>query len=682
LLQHAHNPVDWHPWGEEALSRAVQEDRPILLSIGYSACHWCHVMERESFEDAEIASLMNQHFVCVKVDREERPDIDSLYMSATTALNHGRGGWPMTVFLTPDQKPFFAGTYFPPDDRGEMPGLRRILDRLREMWIHDRPMIRTQADKLADFLRQAGTAPQRREVDRGTVRGAVSELAGDYDPHHGGFGPAPKFPNCPSLTLLLSLYQRSADPYLLRMVTHTLDRMATGGIFDQIGGGFARYSTDARWLVPHFEKMLYDNAMLVRVYLAAFQLTGNPDYERVVRQTLDFVLAEMTSDEGGFFTSLDADSHNDAGTLVEGAFYAWTPAEVAAVLGAEEARRICAYFDITEAGNFEGANVPSTPSPLADVAAKLGVSAAELRASVDAGRSKLYEARQRRPRPRQDDKVLAGINGLMIGAMAEAARVLGEERYLQAARAAAMLLRQRLRGPDGKLLRSYRAGRAHVPAYLEDYAYLCDGLIDLYEASVERSHLEEALRLCEILVADFSSDEGGFYTVASEHDTLLVRTREGHDGPTANPNAVAAIAMARLAVHVDRDDLRRVATGAVEAYGQAILRMPRGFCTTVMAADYLRQGPAELVLAGRAGERRFEALRRAVDRHYLPHRVIAYWDPDAPEAHGADLSANPLFAGKTRVDGEPALYVCRERTCDRPVLDPDQVPQALMTAST
>jgi hypothetical protein len=671
LLQHAHNPVDWHPWGEEALARARAEDKPILLSIGYSACHWCHVMERESFEDEEIARLMNAHFVPVKVDREERPDLDDIYMAATLAMNQGQGGWPMTVFLTPDQQPFFAGTYFPPTDRYGRPGFRTLLERIAELWERDREGLRAQGTEVTRFLRENTRAAPGLSVGVDEMRKAVAQLARDFDDRWGGFGRAPKFPPSPALSLLLRAHRRFGDESALRMATRTLEMMARGGMRDQIGGGFHRYSVDERWLVPHFEKMLYDNAQLARVYLEAHQAAADPAFRTVAMDVLDYVGREMTAPGGGFHSATDADSEGE-----EGRFFVWTPAQVREALGDEEAaRQFCAAYDITESGNFEGRSIPNLPRPLPQVATELGVSAADLEASLATSRAGLYAARARRVPPALDDKVLTAWNGLMIGAFAEGFRVTGEARYLDAATRAAAFLSTHLRTADGRLLRTWRAGKAHLAAYLEDYAYLAAGLLDLYEAGGDVGQLREAERLAQLMRDEFSAEEGGFYSTAQGHESLIVRHREGHDGATPAANAIAAQVLARLSYHLDREELREQAAGAIRAWGGAIARQPRAFATSLAVVDLLLEGPVELALVGAADDPARERLRAEIGRHYLPNRIVALHDP----ARGASLL--PLLAGKEMVGTRAALYVCRHFACQRPVTAPAEVAAALAAGS-
>ncbi|MCE3222964.1 MAG: uncharacterized protein K0S58_1144 [Nitrospira sp.] len=668
LLQHAHNPVDWYPWGPEALAQAARLKRPILLSIGYSSCHWCHVMERESFENESIARLMNDHFVCVKVDREERPDLDEIYMQATLALNRNQGGWPMTVFLTPDQKPFFAGTYFPPEDRWGRPGFPTLLKKIAEYWEKDQAGVLSQASSLTARLQEGGHAPSPTTVGEAELDTAVTQFAEDFDAKHGGFGGAPKFPPATGLSLLLHCHHRTKDPHTLTMVRTTLDAMAAGGIYDQIGGGFARYSTDERWLVPHFEKMLYDNALLARVYVEAYQVTGDANYRRVACETLDYILKEMTSPEGGFYSATDADSEG-----VEGRFFVWTPDEIrAAVENDEDARRFCAYYDVTPGGNWEHKNVLHTPKTVEAVAKELGITADELQQTVARVKPLVYAARAARIAPGLDDKVITAWNGMMISAMAEAGRVFELPRYRDAAQRASDFLLAGLSKPDGRLLRTYRAGTAHLDAYLEDYAYFAEGLIETYEAGGNERYLSAAIRLAERMLADFAdAKHGGFFTTATDHEALIMRSREGPDGATPSGNAVAASILARLAYHFDRDEFRQAAAAAVRAYGRQIARYPRAFAKSLLVVDLLTSGPMEIALVGSPNDPHTASLRAAVSRAYLPNRVIAYRDPQQPE------TSHPLLQGKTLIDGRAALYVCRNFACRQPITDPAELPALL-----
>jgi len=667
LLQHAHNPVDWYPWGPEALRKARAEDRLILLSIGYSACHWCHVMERESFENDRIAALMNQDFVNVKVDREERPDLDDIYMAATVTMNQGQGGWPMTVFLTPDLEPVFAGTYYPPDDRYGRPGFPRLLEAVSKAWQEDRENVRSRANQFARQLGESRTTSIEMAVGLDELRSAAQQFAQEFDARHGGFGPAPKFPPAAGIMLLLRLHRRLGDRHLAEMATRTLHAMSSGGMFDHIGGGFCRYSTDARWLVPHFEKMLYDNALLTKAYLEAFQATGDPEFRRVAVETLDYVLRDMTSPEGGFYSSTDADSEG-----VEGKFFVWTTEEVDALLSERDAEAVKYYFDISEHGNWEGTNIPNTPNPIEVVASRIKTTPEDLRERLDEARAILFAAREERVKPGLDDKVLTAWNGLMIGALAEGYRVSREPRYLAAAKRAAEFLSSQLTRADGGLLRTYRDGRAHLNAYLEDYAYLAEGLLDLYECDGDRRYFDRAVNLLHIVKAEFEDENtGAFYHTADSHEQLLFRYREGTDGAVPNPNAVAAISMARVGAHLGDDTWRERAIRAIHAYGGHIARYPRAFAKSLILVEWLLESPVELVFAGDEETHGLEQLQRAAARVFMPNRVQAIASPSTP---GDGL---PLLEGKGLVGGNAALYICREFTCAAPITDAEAAEETL-----
>src|SRR5262245_54934870 len=672
LLQHASNPVDWYPWGPEALQAAKSQNRPILLSIGYSACHWCHVMERESFENEAIASVMNRHFICIKVDREERPDLDEIYMQATVTLNHGQGGWPMTVFLTPDQEPFFAGTYFPPDDRWGRPGFPNLLKKIAEAWETDSTALTSQARQLTERLKNELKTVSPVSVSTSVLDEAVIQFRENFDERHGGFGGAPKFPPSAGLSFLLRCYRRTGENRTLQMVTRTLDAMAAGGIYDHIGGGFARYSTDERWLVPHFEKMLYDNALLARTYLEAYQVTNQDSYRQVTMEVLDYILREMTDTAGGFYSATDADSEG-----VEGKFFVWTPAEVQAVLqDTEDTRRFCACYDITEQGNWEHRSIPNRLRPIETVAKELNLTVDELNETIQLVRPLLYRARQERIPPGLDDKIITAWNGMMISAMAEAGRVLGIKHFTERAMKAADFLLALHRTAEGNLLRTSRQGRAHLDGVLEDYAYLAEGLIDLYEACGQERYLIAALQLGERIVDSFQDeDQGGFYTTAKTHETLIIRAREGADGATPSGNAVAVSALARLSFHYGRHDLREAAIGAIRAYGRQMARYPRAFSKSLAVVDLLAEGPIELALIGAADDPGMQALQLAAREIFLPHRVIACSDGTSA------VSAHPLLGGKGLVEGKAALYICRNFSCQRPLTDPQEVTEALLSES-
>ncbi len=671
LLQHAENPVDWHPWGSEALELAKSSNRPILLSIGYAACHWCHVMERESFEDEAIAALMNEHFVCVKVDREERPDLDEIYMAATVSMN-GSGGWPMTVFLTPDQRPFFAGTYFPPDDRYGRPGFKRLLVEIAKAWGQDSGALAGQADLLTRAIREQSRAAEPLSVGRDAMASACEALWQAFDRRHGGFGRAPKFPPAQTLSFLLRYTRDSADLRALEMVVGTLNGMKNGGMYDHLGGGFSRYSTDERWLVPHFEKMLYDNAGLAQVYLEAYLVTGRDEYARVASETLDYVVREMQGPEGGYFTATDADSEG-----VEGKYFVWTPDQIDEVLDSPDAERFCAFYDITPQGNWEGNSVLNTPRSLEEVAHDLGIQPAELAESLERAKPQVFEARQRRVPPLLDDKVLTAHNGLMIGAMAFGYEVLAEPAYLRSASRASDYLWERMRRPDGGLFRTARAGVAHLDAYLEDYAYLSDALVTLYEAGGKPAELDRAMALAERLLADFSDEAGGaFYHTAHTHEPLIARTREGSDGALPNPNSIAARALLRLGRHSGRQYLSERAAGAIMAYGRQIARLPRAFASALSAVDLALEPGVELVIVGAPGDPRTRELARVAADLYLPNKVQAYVDPSDPRSR--DLT--PLTRDKQLVEGRPAAYVCENFSCQAPVTRPEELRSALERA--
>ncbi|HEV7589112.1 MAG TPA: thioredoxin domain-containing protein [Longimicrobium sp.] len=662
LLQHAHNPVEWYPWGPEALEHARAEDRAILLSVGYSACHWCHVMERESFEDEATATLMNERFVCVKVDREERPDVDSIYMTAVQQMT-GRGGWPMTVFLTPQGAPFYGGTYYPPEPRYGMPSFRQVLLAVSEAWRERRADVDRSADELREMLRQnAAVRPAASALDAGVLDRAYAELARRFDPRWGGFGSAPKFPQAMVLELLLRHWKRAGSSEALEMATLTLRRMAEGGMYDHVGGGFARYSTDAQWLVPHFEKMLYDNALLARVYLHAWQATGDPEHRRVVEETLGWVRREMTSPEGGFYSALDADSEGE-----EGKFYLWTADEVDALLGAEEGPLFRRYYDVSEAGNFEGKNIPHTARGLDVVAAAEGVSPDRLRAVVDRGRRVLYDARAKRIWPGLDDKVLTSWNAMMLHAFAEAARVLERDDWREAAVRNADLLLGALR-PGGRLMRTYKQGRAKIPAFLEDHALLVDALLAVYEATWDPRWVREARSLAEEMLERFWDDgDGVFYDTASDAEELVVRPRDVFDNATPSGGSAAVMALLRLGELVGEPRYRAVAERALAGSMELMARIPAGFGHLLNALDFALATPTEVAFVGDPAAEETRALLRTVSRAYLPNAVLAFRSPDAGD-DSAELI--PLLEGRTAQGGAATAYVCERLACKLPVTAP------------
>jgi len=671
LLQHAHNPVDWYPWGPEALARARAEDKPIFLSIGYSACHWCHVMEHESFEDPEIATLMNKYFVNIKVDREERPDLDQIYMAAVQAFNNGQGGWPMSVFLTPDLKPFYGGTYYPPTDSRGMPGFPRVLRELHRGWVERRGDVDQIAGRMTEHLRETGEAlPSDGPLNTALLDQATRALGRAFDPTHGGFGPAPKFPHPMDLKVLLRQHARTGDAHALHMVRHTLDKMARGGIYDQLGGGFARYSTDARWLVPHFEKMLYDNALLASVYLEAYQATRDPAFARVARETMDYVLGRMTDPEGGFYSTEDADSEG-----VEGKYYVWTLAEITEVLGPDRARTFAYVHDVTETGNWEHKNILNLPKTLAQASKLLGRPEDELRAELDEDRARLLAVRDRRVPPGKDTKVLTSWNGLMIAALAEGGRVLKDARYLEAARRAAAFVLDRMRAGDGRLLHTYKDGQAKLNAYLDDYADLIDGLTRLYETTGEPRWMTSALELAGVMIAEFADAEhGGFFYTGKSHEALIARQRDFLDNATPSGNAMAATALLRLGALTGRDDLAEAGRKTLEAVQVVMEKAPMAAGQSLAALDFLLAAPRELAIIAGDDPDEYRAAIEAVYSRFLPHKVVA---PATAEQASALAATVPLLADRPARGGRTTTYICERFACREPIVGVEALDAAL-----
>jgi len=667
LLQHAHNPVDWYPWGEEALARAKHEDKPVLLSVGYAACHWCHVMEAESFEDEATAALMNQYFINIKVDREERPDIDSIYMTAVQAMTGG-GGWPMTVFLTPDGTPLFAGTYFPPEDRWQMPSFRKVLRYVADAYASRRDELLAHGHELVARMRAAAGAQMPGGRLAITVLDeAFKALHHAFDPAFAGFGQAPKFPQPMTLEFLLRYAMRTGQG--MDMLAATLRAMAEGGIYDQLGGGFHRYSVDAQWLVPHFEKMLYDNVLLARVYLETFQATGEPFYRRIAEETLDYLVREMCHPEGGFFSTQDADSlpTPESPQKHEGAFFVWTPAELRDALGSD-AMVFAALYDVTDAGNFEGKNILHVQRSPAAVARVTGLPIDRVEAIAARGRRILFEARSRRPAPALDDKVLTAWNGMALRAFALAAVVLDRDDYrATAVRCAEFVLRE-LRRADGELLRTWKDGRAGATlAFLEDYALLADGLLALYEATFEPRWLLEARALADTLLERFWDDEiRGFYDTSAAHETLVVRPRDTGDNATPCGSSAAADVLLRLALIFDEARYRERALAVLEAMAPFMQRYPTGFGRYLAAAEFALGQPHEIALVGDPGDEQLRALAATALQPFIPNRVVVLGRPgDATPA-----VPSPLLSGRGQIDGKATAYVCRNYTCRMPVTDP------------
>jgi uncharacterized protein YyaL (SSP411 family) len=670
LLQHAHNPVDWYAWGEEAFARARAEDKPIFLSIGYSACHWCHVMERECFEDASIAALMNALYVNVKVDREERPDVDEIYMQAVTAMT-GSGGWPMSVFLTPALEPFFGATYLPPVRRYGRPSFPDVLVGLAEAYRDDRDTVRQQAKTLTDHIRAQAAADLRGALEGDPVERATATLLSRFDATWGGFGGAPKFPHAGELRLLLRSHTQSGDPQTLHAVTHTLDRMAAGGMYDQLGGGFHRYSTDAEWRIPHFEKMLYDNGQLVVAYLEAFVVTGRPDYARVARESCDWALREMVTPAGAFASAQDADSEGE-----EGRFFAWTPDELIEVLGRDEGRVAALYWDVTAEGNFEdGKSALWRPRPATEVAAELGLEPATLEARMQGARAKLLAAREQRVKPMTDDKVLVAWNGLMIGALALAYQVLGEPRFLDAARRAARYVLGAMRTPDGGLHATARGGRAHLRAGLDDYAFFVQALLDLYESDFDPRWLAQAQALCTRIEQRFADPAlGGYFTTEPDVAELLTRSKSVHDGALPAGSGVQALNLLRLSELTCRPELAERSRAVVDSLAGLVNRQPRAFAQLLLAHDFAVRDPLQVVVSGAAEAADTAWLLAAVRGSFRPQRVVAL-------ATGAPHEASmPLLEGRAPDSGPARAYVCRNQTCLAPLTDADSLVSALRGA--
>ena len=666
LLQHANNPVDWYPWGEEALERAKTEDKPILLSIGYSACHWCHVMERESFENEDIAALMNENFVSIKVDREERPDLDAIYMEAVQMMT-GSGGWPMTVFLTPEGRPFYGGTYFPPVDRQNMPGFPRLLLSISQAYKDQREEVTRTTQQLAEQMGRSGHLLRADAIlTEDILHQAYTNLVKSFDYQNGGIGTAPKFPQPMTLELLLRYYHHGHSERALEMVNLTLENMAYGGIYDQIGGGFHRYSTDAYWLVPHFEKMLYDNALLARLYLHAYQVTQRPLYRRITEETLDYVLREMTDTRGGFYSAQDADSEGE-----EGKFFVWTPEQLQSALGEDDGNLVGGYFGLTDAGNFEGKTILNIPQEPTSFSEEKGLPLALLESMVGKAKTTLRELREERVHPLLDDKVLASWNGLMLRSFAEAAAVLGRADYLEAAVSNAIFLLQTMK-PQGRLLRTYRQGQAKLLAYLEDYAFVADGLLALYEATFEPRWLNEAIFLADSMVELFWDEEAGFfYDTGTDHESLVIRPRDVFDNAQPCGGSVASDLLLRLAVITGNQEYSVKAARPLRALNELMSNAPGGTGHWLATLDFYVSTPKEIAILGPLADPGTQGLLDTVFGRYLPNKVMVGADPSVgPVSHKlSHLIDLPLLRDRGMVDGNPTVYVCQNYACRLPVTD-------------
>src|SRR5215204_826691 len=653
LLQHAHNPVDWYAWGDEAFARARQEDKPVLVSIGYSACHWCHVMAHESFEDEETAAVMNENFINIKVDMEERPDVDRIYMDFVQ-MTTGSGGWPLNVFLSPDKLPFFGGTYFPPVNRYNMPSFQRVLLSVAEAWKNKREDLLLSANEVLGEMRRVGLSQASGEsLSEAQLDTAFQSFVRYFDATNGGFGGAPKFPPAMSLEFLLRYYHRTKNENALEMVTKTAVKMAHGGIYDQLGGGFHRYSVDAVWLVPHFEKMLYDNAQLARLYLHVYQATGDEFYKRIAVETLEYVKREMTDASGGFYSTQDADSEG-----VEGKFFVWTPAEIEEILGAEDAQIFSFYYDVSEEGNFEEKNILNVSYTLDATAKALKVTPKRLREVLERGREKLFAEREKRIKPFRDEKVLTAWNGLMLATFAEGAAILEREDFLEIACRNADFIIENLQADGLLLLRTWKDGKAKLNAYLEDYANFADALVELYQVSGDAKYLREAKRLADLLITEFWDEEGGgFYFTANNHEELLVRKKDYFDNATPSGNSVAADVLLKLARLTGDERYERFAVTVLRLAAAQARRYPQGFGRILSALEFYFNPTKEIVILGDSAELKSEIWRR-----FLPNKVVVL-----AENAGRDADLIPLLQERSLIDGKPTAYVCENFTCQKPV---------------
>lgn len=650
LLQHAHNPVDWYPWGDEAFAKAKAENKPVLVSIGYSACHWCHVMEHESFEDEATADIMNKHFISIKVDMEERPDVDQIYMTFVQ-LTTGRGGWPMNVFLTPDKLPFFGGTYFPPVSRYNMPSWQQILSSVAEAYDGKRDELMNSATEILGEMRRISIAEfSPAALSAELCDAAFASFDRSFDATNGGFGGAPKFPPAMSMEFLLRYWKRTGTERALEIAAKTAEKMAMGGIYDQLGGGFHRYSVDAVWLVPHFEKMLYDNAQLIRIYLHLFQITKSDFFKRVAVETLEYVKREMLDERGGFYSTQDADSEG-----VEGKFFVWTPEEVTEILGDEDARIFNAYYDVTAEGNFEEKNILNVKNPNASVPGS------DIR-------KKLFDAREKRIKPFRDEKVLTAWNGLMLAAFAEAAAILDCGEYLEIAKQNADFVLSELQN-DGRLLRTWKDGTAKLNGYIEDYANFADALVELFQVSGDARYLVQATRLANAMITEFWDEEnGGFFFTARDHEELIIRNKDFYDNATPSGNSVAADVLLKLAKLTGDDKYERFASTVLRLAAPQLKRHPQGFGRTLSAIEFYLGTPKEIVLIGDEDG----ALARAVWSKYIPNKVVV--PADAKNANEGQL---PLLAERTIIDGKATAYVCENFTCQMPVTSVEDLREQL-----
>ncbi len=667
LLQHAHNPVDWHPWGKEAFERAKKENKPVFLSIGYATCHWCHVMERESFEDPEVAGLMNEAFISVKVDREERPDIDTVYMRVCQILT-GSGGWPLTIFLTPDKKPFFASTYIPKENRFGRIGMLELIPRIQGLWKNNREELETSADRIVTSLQESAASSQGKDLKEDTLDAAFHQLEQQFDSEHGGFGISPKFPAPHTLLFLLRYWKRTGNDNALHMVEKTLQFMRRGGLFDHIGYGFHRYSTDARWLVPHFEKMLYDQALLAMAYTEAFQATRNNDYKNTAKEIFTYVLRDMTSSEGAFYSAEDADSEGE-----EGKFYLWTSGELEKILSQEEVDLTLRVFNVEKAGNFAeeasgrktGANILHQKKSLVEMASDLKLSVEALNQNLESIRVSLFKTREKRIHPLKDDKILVDWNGLMIAALAKAAVAFDEPAFVRSARKATDFILNNMRNQQGRLFHRNREGQSSITAFLDDYAFLIFGLIELYEATFDPRFLKEALELNEVLIEHFWDDKnGGFYFTPDDGEKLPLRQKELYDGAIPSGNSVQMFNLLRLARLTSNPELEKKAAQTGRIYSKDIELSPSAF-TQMMVAVSFGIGPTyEVVIVGDTEADDTKAILKALRTEFVPNKVVLFTPTDKDPS--AILQMAPFTSRMTSIESKATAYVCQDYTCQQP----------------
>lgn len=670
LLQHAHNPVNWHPWGDEAFKKAKELNRPVLLSIGYSTCHWCHVMEEESFEDVEVAKVMNENYIAIKVDREERPDVDAIYMAAVQAIN-GSGGWPMTVWLTPDRKPIYGATYIPArdGDRGTRTGFLTMLKQFKKIYDEQPDKVAESAKKISNLIKErlessdTGGFP-----DKSSLHTAINYYKRVYDPEYGGVNRAPKFPSSMPNRLLLRYYRRTGDKKVLEIAKNTLKKMASGGMYDHVGGGFHRYSTDARWLVPHFEKMLYDNALLAIAYTEAYQVTKDDEYKRVAKEILDYVLRDMRAPEGAFYSATDADSIGPKGHREEGYFFTWTPNEIDQTLSKNEAKLVKDYYQVTNGGNFEGGRtILNTPKPLSTVAIKHELSEAKAREIINQARKKLYQERKRRPAPIRDEKILTAWNGLMISAFAQASFIFDDEKYKKAAIEASKFVRKNLIKKD-RLYRCYKDGQAKFNAYLDDYAFFIAGLIDLYEATNDIDWLQKAISLDKTLEKYYEDKKnGGGFMTSSDHEKLLAREKPSYDGAEPAGNSIQLMNLLRLQEFTTNDDYRKRAEKAFKAFSKTLRQNPIALSEMLLALDFYLDKPFEIIIVKASGDTE-KAFLPIMRKTFLPNKIVAIVEK------GNELKRQskviPLMDGKVIFDNKTTAYVCRAGVCKFPTTEP------------